>query len=194
MSGDRSTVAELLRSLTQHSPMTAQHCARVASYGARTARLLGLASPTVHVVRLAGLLHDVGKLAVPVPVLNKPGALSDGEWTIMRGHPAMSLAMLEPLPGLAPLLAAVAFHHERMDGRGYPYGLRGSDIPLEARIIAVCDAYDSITADRPYRRGVSPGEAADQLRQAAGAQFDPVVVRHFTDLVLPTLRLTHRTA
>jgi HD-GYP domain-containing protein (c-di-GMP phosphodiesterase class II) len=138
---------------------------------------LGLGARERRDLEFGALLHDIGKLRVPNEILNKPGALTDAEWEIMRRHPVEGQAMLERVGGtLGEVGRIVRAHHEHLDGRGYPDGLRGAQIPLAARIIAVCDAYSAMTTTRSYRRGRSPGEAMVELRRCAGTQFDPAVV------------------
>jgi len=128
------------------------------------------------------LLHDIGKLAVPDAVLNKPGPLDAGEWELMRLHPEKGVQILSTIPFLDRALDVVRHHHERWDGTGYPEGLKGEEIPLWARIFAVVDTVDAITSDRPYRLGRSLDLAIDELRAGAGAQFDPACVAAFVRL------------
>jgi HD-GYP domain-containing protein (c-di-GMP phosphodiesterase class II) len=122
------------------------------------------------------LLHDIGKLAVPDAILNKPGRLDPDELAVMRQHPEAGAAILEGVPGLGRALGVVRHHHERWDGGGYPAGLRGEDIPLWARIFAVVDTLDAMTSERPYARRRSLAEALAEVRANAGTQFDPAVV------------------
>ena len=133
----------------------------------------------VEQVRRAALLHDVGKLAVPKEVLNKPGPLDPHEWELIRRHPVESERIVGRISVLRALLPALRHHHERVDGRGYPDGVRGRELPLEARIITVADAYDAMTSRRAYREPLSQKEAVEQLLQNAGSQFDPQVVDAF---------------
>jgi HD-GYP domain-containing protein (c-di-GMP phosphodiesterase class II) len=126
--------------------------------------------------RLGGWLHDVGKAAVPAHVLDKPGPLDEGEWRVMRTHPAVGEAIVRRVPALRDAAAAVRHHHERYDGRGYPDGLAGAAIPIEARIVAAADAYAAMTAERAYSAARTPEEAAAELRRSAGSHLDPAVV------------------
>ncbi len=150
------------------------------TFAAALAEHLGLDADTVENVRLAGRLHDIGKIGVRESVLNKPGPLTDEEYAHIMTHPVVGWRLLQPLLDEMPMaLRVVRSHHERLDGRGYPDGLVGAEIPLEARILSVCDAYEAMTADRPYRAAMSAQDAQQQLREGAGTQFDPTVVDAF---------------
>jgi diguanylate cyclase (GGDEF)-like protein/putative nucleotidyltransferase with HDIG domain len=166
------TLAEALDIRDRH---TALHSKTVGHYAESMALELGLASERVERIRLAGVLHDIGKIGVADSILFKPGPLDDEEWEELRSHPEIGARLLSG-PGLADLRAWVLAHHERLDGTGYPMGLSDGEIPLEARIIAVADAFEAITSDRPYRAGRSGEEALAELRNCAGTQFDPQVV------------------
>jgi putative nucleotidyltransferase with HDIG domain len=157
---------------------TAEHSLRVAHTSASIAGLLGLSEKEVHTVWWAGMFHDVGKLAAPLEVLRQVGPLDEAEWRELRAHPAIGCDMLLAVsPVLAPMAAAVRAHHERWDGHGYPDGLKGEQIPLLGRIIAVADAFDSLTRPRPYRPGaVDASEAIDGLRRRSGRKLDPRIV------------------
>ncbi len=159
-----------------------RHSQRVGEYAARIARRLGADEPTIELIRLAGSLHDLGKLAIPEELLRKPTALSDGERLVLERHPQIGYRMLESL-GLEPVAEAVLHHHERWDGTGYPGKLSGEQIPLAARIVFVADSYDAMTAVRGPSRGLGPArseeEAIAELERCAGTQFDPRVVEAF---------------
>ena len=152
------------------------HVWRTQMLAGKVAAELGMSPDEIRVVRYAGVLHDIGKWNVPDSILDKPGELNEGEWEIVRRHPEMGADLLARIPGFGRVCAAVAAHHERLDGRGYPAGLMGSDIPTEARLISVADAYDAMTNDRPYRRALSHVRAIEQLDCGAGSQFDLPVV------------------
>jgi HD-GYP domain-containing protein (c-di-GMP phosphodiesterase class II) len=162
---------------------TGRHSQRVGDYAARIARRLGADEPTVELTRLAGSLHDLGKLAIPEELLRKPAALSDGERLVLERHPQIGFRMLESL-GVEPVAEWVLHHHERWDGTGYPNGLAGEQIPLGARIIFVADAFDAMTSDqdptRAHRDPRTEDEALAELERCAGTQFDPAVVEAFT--------------
>jgi putative nucleotidyltransferase with HDIG domain len=157
---------------------TALHSQVVARYAELTARELGLPEHVVEDVRLAGLLHDVGKSGVANAIVSKPAALSEQEWMAMRYHPELGAALLNEA-GLDDVREWILCHHERPDGQGYPRGLIGDEIPLESRILAVADAYEAMTNDRVYRRSIGRWRARDELRRNAGTQFDEAVVEAF---------------
>jgi putative nucleotidyltransferase with HDIG domain len=186
-SGDFGALFVLMRTLQRRSVVTAHHCVRVARYATAMAEALGLSEQQVRRVECCGLLHDVGKLGISRDVLDKPGPLDPLEWRLMRTHTQIGVRVLQTHGRLASILPAVAMHHERFDGRGYPYGAKGTDIPLEARILAVCDAYDTMTSNRPYRQALSADEALDRIEAGAGTQFDPALAYLFTTQVAPAL-------
>ncbi len=127
----------------------------------------------------AAELHDVGKMAIPDAILNKPGPLEPDEWEFMRAHPVIGERIIGAAPALVPVARLVRSSHERWDGSGYPDGLRGEQIPLGSRVIAVCDAYEAMRSERPYSVAMVPARALEELRSGAGAQFDPEVVAAF---------------
>ncbi|HLM08541.1 MAG TPA: diguanylate cyclase [Thermoleophilaceae bacterium] len=170
-----ATVIALAEALDIRDTGTARHSHRVAEYAELMAAELGLDADRAERVRLAGLLHDVGKIGVCDQVLAKPGPLDDSEWREMRTHPEIAARLLSR-PEFDDLRAWILAHHERADGRGYPYGLAGEDIPLEARILAVADAYEAMTADRVYRPALGEKAARGELEGGAGSQFDADVV------------------
>jgi HD-GYP domain-containing protein (c-di-GMP phosphodiesterase class II) len=157
---------------------THRHSERVAAFAVRLARQLGLSTDDRSVVELSGLLHDVGKIGVPDAILNKPGKLTDDEFREMRRHPMHGAAILSNIQSqkVLNLLPGVKYHHERWDGKGYPEGLKGEDIPLLGRILAVADFLDALSSDRAYRTGQPISEVVEMVRQQAGQAFDPAVV------------------
>ena len=171
--------ASLARAVDERDAYTGRHSYVVGELAARVARLLGLGTEEVELVRLAGSLHDLGKLAVPEEILRKPGALTDAELLVLRRHPQIGFRMLRSL-GVEPVSQWVLHHHERWDGRGYPHGLGGEEIPLGSRILFVADAYDAMTSDRVYRPRVDHERAIAELERCAGTQFDPEVVAVFS--------------
>lgn len=173
---ERHLADVLLAAIAERDPHLGAHACGVAGAVAIAAQRLGLRGTQVRQVRLAAELHDVGKLAVPERILNKPGPLDEDEWRIMKSHAEVGGRILGCVRALAPVAALVRAHHERHDGTGYPLGLSGESIPMGARIIAVCDAYDAMTTQRVYNRAVGPAVALQRLRDAAGTQFDPTVV------------------
>jgi diguanylate cyclase (GGDEF)-like protein len=170
--------ASLAKAVDARDTYTGSHSSRVAELGAWIAHRLGLDQEQVELTRLAGSLHDLGKLAIPEEILRKPGPLTDPERLVLERHSQIGHRMLESL-GVDPVAEWVLHHHERWDGTGYPDRLRGEEIPLGARIIFVADAYDAMTSDRAYRGRLTPREAVDELERCAGTQFDPEIVAAF---------------
>jgi len=144
------------------------------------ARRLDLDAEQIDHVRHAAALHDVGKMAIPDAILDKPAALDKHEWAFIRRHTIIGERIVAAAPALRAVAALVRSSHERWDGAGYPDGLAGEAIPLGARIVSVCDAFDAMVADRPYRAGMDPTDALAELAACAGTQFDPAVVAAFT--------------
>lgn len=135
-------------------------------------REMSMSAAELRVLARAGLMHDIGKLGIPSSVLEKHSPLDESEWILMRAHPEMGLTLLDRAGQSSREVLAVLYHHERLDGSGYPYGLKAESIPFEARIVAVADTYDALTSDRPYRRACSPAEARRVLIEEAGSRLD----------------------
>jgi HD-GYP domain-containing protein (c-di-GMP phosphodiesterase class II) len=163
---------------------THKHSERVAQFGVRLARHLGFDADSRAVVELSGLLHDVGKIGVPDAILNKPGKLTDSEFKEMRLHPIHGARILSNIQSqkVVSLLPGVKYHHERWDGKGYPEGLKGEEIPLLGRVLGVADFLDALTSDRSYRKGLTLEEALQMVRDLEGQAFDPVVVKAAVEL------------
>ena len=172
-------VGALIEALAAKDPATRDHVERCSRYSLAIAEELGLGADQSSRVRLASLLHDIGKIHIREEVLNKPGPLSGEEWEHMRQHPVIALQILGQVRSVADATAAILHHHEHYDGSGYPDGLAGEAIPLISRILMVSDAFDAMTTDRPYRKAIPAGEAIDELRRYSGTQFDPTVVEAF---------------
>ncbi|MGZ4150053.1 MAG: HD-GYP domain-containing protein [Actinomycetota bacterium] len=162
---------------------TRGHLDRTENYGLALARRVDPALAARPEVAYGFFLHDIGKVGVPEQVLRKPEPLDPEEWELMREHPAVGARIVEPIRFLGDAVEIVRSHHERFDGGGYPRGLRGPEIPLAARIFAVADSFDAMTSDRPYRAAMPLERALDEIAAGAGAQFDPVVVEAFLELV-----------
>lgn len=165
-------IKALTTAIDAKDPYTEGHSQRVSNFSVAIAQELGLDAEMIHHIRIGAILHDVGKIGVPDRILRKPGRLSEDEWDEMKKHPAIGEKIMGQVRMLHTELPALAEHHERLDGKGYPKGLKGDEISLMGRIIAVADAFDAITSDRPYRTGMSVEEAFAVLRRGAGSQFD----------------------
>jgi putative nucleotidyltransferase with HDIG domain len=165
-------VRALAAALDARDPYTAGHSERVSTFAVAIGEELELDWDAKEILRLGALLHDIGKIGVPDEVLRKPGALTAAEFESIKTHPSAGARILRSIPFLAPHIPIVELHHERPDGRGYPYGLRGDEIPLAARIVHVADAFDAMTSARAYRSGRIPVEAIAELRRCAGTDFD----------------------
>ncbi len=178
-SAGRQSSAVLIRVLRERSPELGEHLSEVATLATVTARALGVSEPEVKRIELAAALHDVGTVAIPDSILYRPGPLDNEEWEFMRRHTVIGERIMNAAPSLAHASGLVRSSHERYDGSGYPDGLAGDRIPLGAAIIAVCDAFNAMTSDRPYRAATPVDAAVDELRRCAGSQFRPDVVDAF---------------
>jgi putative nucleotidyltransferase with HDIG domain len=171
-----STITSLVSALEARDPQTRNHSARVAKLAGRVGREMGLSQAELYEVHLGGLLHDVGKIGIPDSILLKPGGLTLEEYEIMKTHSALGARILAGIPGLERVAEIVHCHHEMHDGRGYPRGLQGHEVPPGARIIAVCDTYISMAENRPYRQGRSLEKVMQEIHRVAGRQLDPEAV------------------
>jgi putative two-component system response regulator len=174
-----AVVVALARTVEARDQYTEKHLLRVADRSVAVARRVGMSDQEVESVRLGGLLHDLGKIAVPDGVLLKPGPLDRSEFALVRKHPEIGAEIVRPLRAFESPEPVVLHHHEHFDGTGYPYGLRGSAIPLAARVVAVADSFDAMTTDRPYRAAMAPQDAFQRLEDGRGSQWDPEVVDVF---------------
>lgn len=165
--------------LDAKSPWTRGHSERVSIFAENISREMALGEDDIKNLKLAGLLHDIGKLGTYDYLLEKPGALTKEEFEIVKRHPAEGVRILGDIKQLEDVIPFILFHHERLDGYGYPHGMKGHDIPLGARILHVADSYDSMTSDRPYRPAPGRGYALSELKKHKGTQFDPLVVEAF---------------
>lgn len=173
----------LLTALESKAPDTYDHTRRVADSATALAKAMCLPADEVREVRSAALFHDIGKIAIPSHMLDRSGPLTEDEISVLQLHVSIGAEILSEIPSLAATAPVVMATHERYDGTGYPWGLTGADIPLGARIIAVADAYDALTARRPYGTPLSRTEAAKELVRGAGAAFDPEVVQAWLEMV-----------
>ena len=176
-----ATIESLVSALEIQDPATGRHALAIVELAARVGRRLGLAPAAVRLLEHGAALHDIGKIGVASDLLRKPGPLDEEETRAMRCHPELGARILEPVPRLRAVAPIVRASHERVDGHGYPDGLVGDEIPLESRIVAVCDAFDAMVSDRPYRAAMSRDAAIGELRVCAGTQFDPLVVDAFLE-------------
>lgn len=187
-------LSSLAEAVDNKDPYTGSHPQAVSRVAQRLAEELGFSPAAAERVAIGGRLHDIGKIDVPDAVLRKTGPLNDAELALVRRHPRQSAAILEPLQFLADVLPMVRQHHERFDGRGYPDGLAGEAISMEARIIHVADAYHAMASQRPYRRPLFQEFVRQEFAKSAGAQFDPDVTRAFVRLLPSMPRLLATTA
>ncbi len=178
-----ATIRSLATAIDARDPYTRGHSEEVTRLAVQAARELGWSGADLEMLEFAALLHDVGKIAVPDAILHKAGPLTPDEWDIIRLHPYHSAQIIKPVEALRRIVAWVYHHQEKWDGTGYPDGLKGEAIPVGARIIAVVDAFNAMTTNRPYRRAMTRAQALEELRQCAGKQFDPQIVQVFVRLV-----------
>jgi HD-GYP domain-containing protein (c-di-GMP phosphodiesterase class II) len=179
-----STVEALANALEANDEYTSSHTRWITDMALRVGEALGFEGSGLKALELGALFHDIGKIGIPTSILLKPGPLSPEERKIIEMHPELGERILEPISRLAEVRTIVRSCHERWDGGGYPDGKAASEIPLEARIILVCDAFHAMTTDRPYRKRLSVDEACRRLRTGSGTQFDPAVVDVFLGLPL----------
>lgn len=170
-----ATLSALAATLEARDSYVDGHSRSVASCAWQIGLRMGMAVERLEALRRAALLHDIGKIGIPDSVLKKPGRLTESQQRQMRQHPELGYQMLSGLGFLEEVLPAIRHHHERFDGHGYPLALAGTRIPLFARILSVCDAYDAMTSDRPYRTAMSTSQAIEEIRKQMGAQFDPEI-------------------
>jgi diguanylate cyclase (GGDEF)-like protein len=177
------TAEALIAALEARDSYTAKHAESIVGWAEEVGRRLGMDDAALRDLRYGAAFHDIGKIAMPEAILNKPGPLTEEEFRVMQRHPVAGEQILAPVEFLAGVRPIVRHEHERWDGGGYPDGLAGEAIPLGARIVFVCDAFHAMTSDRPYRRAMPPSEAVAELRRGAGSQFDPRVVEVFLDVL-----------
>jgi putative nucleotidyltransferase with HDIG domain len=177
-------INDLIARLFAKDVVTAEHSRAVSSWCARIARRLGLSAGEALLVQRGGLLHDIGKISVPDEILNAPRGLTVDERTIIQRHPLDGVDLVADLPALADFIPAIRDHHERLDGSGYPHGLKGERIPLAARLVSVADCFNAMVGRRPYRPPLSPYVAIRELSRHSGSHFDPEIVEALVAVVL----------
>jgi excisionase family DNA binding protein/putative nucleotidyltransferase with HDIG domain len=178
-----STIKVILKALDSRDVIATGHSQRVADYSTRMADKLGLSASEKRNLELAALLHDVGKIGISEYILGKPGKLTDQELFMVKKHPEIGEHILEGVDFLKPTVATIRHHHERFDGKGYPDGLAGNNIPLPARIISAVETYDFLSSDLSYRKALPKQEVFDEMKKASGSQLDPDIVSAFLETV-----------
>jgi HD-GYP domain-containing protein (c-di-GMP phosphodiesterase class II) len=175
----------MVRVLVEREPGLGDHVSEVARMATAMGRHLDLGTEELGDLTHAAELHDIGKIGIPDRILHKPARLSPAEWELMQSHTLIGERILKAAPSMAMVARLVRASHERWDGKGYPDRLAGPEIPLGARVIFVCDAFEAMISDRPYRQALAPEAALEELRRCAGTQFDPVLVELFARTVYP---------
>lgn len=175
----RSAICAFNQLLDLKDLNTGVHSTRLAEWGLRVGQELGLDETMLQNLEVAALLHDIGKIGIPDSILRKPAKLDDEEYALMKRHPEYGWLVLRMLPGFERAALDILHHHESLDGKGYPAGLKGSEIPIVSRIVCVIDAFDAMVSSRPYRQGLPFEEAVRRLILSSGTQFDPEVVQSF---------------
>lgn len=182
------TINAITEALDSKDSYTSGRSKRVATIALKIAQKLGLSDTELSKIELAGMLHDIGMIGVPEHILNKPERLTDEEYQIVKMHVEQGVKILEDIKQLDSVIDIIKYHHERFDGVGYPYALKGDEIPLGAKIISIADTFDSIISERAYRQPLNELEAIEIIKQASGSQFDPLLVEAFCDIIDTTLK------
>ncbi|MDD2349953.1 MAG: PAS domain S-box protein [Synergistaceae bacterium] len=177
-------ISSIMTTVYEKSQETEKHAERLAELSTKTGRMLNLMEKDLGELQLLGMLHDIGKIGIDDKILNKPGKLTEEEWVIMKRHPEIGYRIAKASHKLSRIADYILSHHERWDGAGYPKGLKGEDIPLLSRILAVADAYDAMTEDRVYRKAMSKKQAIEEIKKNSGSQFDPLIAKIFIESVL----------
>ncbi len=173
------TLEALARTVDAKSAWTAGHSERVRALSVKIAQIMGLDQKQIDILHRSAFLHDIGKIGIPLSILDKPGKLTKAEFETIKEHPSIGASILEPIEAYADVIPIVLQHHEKINGKGYPQGLAGEDIVIGAKILAVADVYDAVASDRPYRLGWIKDKAVDLISGEAGTHFDPAVVDAF---------------
>lgn len=183
-SAHSSILASIKAIMFEKSQETEEHAERMVQLSKSIGIAMSLTDDQLNELELLATLHDIGKMGIDVDILSKPGKLSDAEWVEMRKHPEVGFRIAQATSELIPIANYILCHHERWDGKGYPQGLIGEQIPLLSRIVAIADSFDAMTNDRAYRSAMTKGEAIEEIRRNSGTQFDPEIARVFVEKVL----------
>jgi len=179
-----NTINTIINTLHEKNPREEQHSKRVSQICQDIGRTIGLSEIEISRLKVVGLLHDIGKIAIEEGILNKPGKLTDREWDDLKRHPDIGYRILSSSYEMVDLADCILAHHERWDGKGYPKGLKGEAIPLVSRIIALADSYDAMISERPYRVSLTEKQALEEIRRNSGTQFDPAIAGIFIEKLL----------
>ncbi len=177
------TLSALTSAIDAKDSYTRGHSERVTELSIKLANECKVSDADIENIKIGGLLHDIGKIGIPEAVLNKPGRLNDEEFAIIKSHPDLGIHILGKVEFLEPMVPIIRHHHERYDGRGYPAGLKGDEIPYLARIVSVVDTFDAMTTNRPYRKALSIEESLKEIEKCSGTQFDPEIAAAFVKMV-----------
>ena len=180
----QAVLKEFFKTISEKHPCEKEHSERVAVYNSALAAAIGTEESKLGSLKDAALMHDIGKITIPGELLCKPAKLTEEEFEIVKQHPVIGYRILKGLDGYSQYAKALLYHHERWDGTGYPMGLKGERIPVFSRVLAIADAYETMTSERPYRVRRTREEAIEELRNNAGTQFDPRLVEVFIEKVL----------
>src|SRR5690554_2691985 len=176
-------IKSILNTLREKNPREKEHSNRVAHICIEIGKALDMKKHELALLEAIASLHDIGKIAIDEAILNKPGKLNEEEWEIIKTHPEIGYRIISHAPEYAEIAEDILSHHERYDGTGYPRGLKGDEIPIRARIIAIADAYDAMISNRPYRKALTKEEAIEEIKKCSGTQFDPKLVEIFLKIV-----------
>jgi HD-GYP domain-containing protein (c-di-GMP phosphodiesterase class II) len=178
-----SIILSLKKALEERDYETEEHSKRMEDLSLLLGKKVNLKGNELNELRLLAVLHDIGKISIPDSIIFKPGKLTSKEWEIIKKHPEIGYRVARSSPDLIQIAKGILYHHERWDGKGYPEGLKGNKIPLISRIVAIADAYDAMTNDRPYRKAMSKNKALGEIERESGAQFDPSLAKIFTKIL-----------
>ncbi len=179
-----SVIKLLLKAINARDKNTGKHSEHVAYLMVTLANRIGLSKEEISLAYVSGLVHDIGKIGIPESILNKPTQLTETEFALIKQHPNIGADILSEISGFEKIVEIVRYHHERYDGKGYPYGIQAQEIPILSRMLVLCDSYDAMTTPRCYREPFKPDRALAEIEQLSGRQFDPELSRIFIDLVL----------